>query len=1416
MCWDNSSLDFFLLRGGRIVLRKIATIDLTMTNEGMASVKTKILIEFPWPSTSMKRVESCIKTKALISHLSLSQLPETDRPYHYLQDKSTLHGTIYEDIWKNRGHNHWLSTAEIQLLSAVLTRNSLHNKYAHVLSPDITKIIQKTFQMYQEIKRGNETTGLQDKLQANLHTLRDYIECVGDLFEHKFLLFLCNHTELHWYTFVVVNPSVIYLKGQQRKETNENSGMFAGWTVFDSTRWRRCNKKDDGLMKTTDSTFNATSGIPFFLNFCATYLYSKENYENRNKPKLSLKLKKPFGPSESTQPSENFPRFDYSIPSILQQNDTFNCGFAAVANAFAFVKHLQNVPFDNDNMKMQDSAHFLLSEAHDLRPFWEKAVTSLRATKGPGISIRSILNELRTEHEELLPELSNVYHMERKETEDLMKDKHANNISQAEQERKKKLSKKLQRKKKDEKGDCIVDYLFSLGEEHEKYATLACKKCLTSFYSGMQFVLPTKYDTIRWSLIWETPTSIRKRADLKDIVGTHVKFMCQEHFDSLCSWSLHYVQACMTLLVHAFHCPFVQCYLSQDRETWSVKDKNEQQWIEQEIHEEPKVGGMGENQPLQPITWGGDIPDSEVVRLPSAVNTLLIICQNSNHYAVMKIILKELVILVWDAAAMSQQEIEESWKVHAIHQLKMHVPEMVQEDELNILTETEQRSINNNDWNKGEVTQFVKENYKTITVRGIMPKDGFQQMDVYSCGPIAINRFASLLKECHDSSKTGLRKECNDSLLPLIKSPDELKENNHRNAAELFQHLLQNMGNAFSFGDDGEKKDKDSKTSSDGTINNPINLDDTPIQLVDSDSEDLEGGKDSKNDKKTTPPNKNKDKNEPVCDRKRRLTTMEKTTASIHRKKDRMQSKENLPKKHCDAGRQCRLMGTAIEVDGEGKNAMGCATCRRLCHNACLFEWKNNAFCIQCYKTVVVKEYDTSITFEEIFAKRRNATKRKKKNDREPTPVVETIEQYVDQYLQSAGFQMTCAQFYEWKVDNKNQIVEEANQRTNHETNYTSKGTLDRRKLVEKEKTKERWEYAQKCKEFTKTCKCYERAIRLAQDDWKLSVDGIVTALRYNTVKRHCVAKLNYSSDGLEKTEELIVPDQWVSDIYGHEILGKLVDRAANNDFVPCRPTRRKGMKQPLVQIETQRPIKRVKYVKEPEMDGRWLGMQEDGRVITLEESFVENNFDDRFVEECKKLGNNKFVGIPIGSARSSVMSILPSLHCEGAPRIKYTQDDTDSCVFKSLASAFHCTGIESLMEVANILVMRSKVLSGGVRSMKKAKKIVEEHVKWLQPKKLWKTFDWEKDMTRNMFVLAVLEDSRGSRQHAVTLFRDWIFDCNEPYALRLTKQNLDTCTWDVKDGRIVDDSLFVSFCEGWIFHEPETKKKKTLRRSVT
>ena len=98
--WDNTSLHFFLLWCGKIILCKKATIDLTKMDIGSNSKTDKTLVEFPWPTSNMKKIESCIKSKPLLSHFSLSWLEETEHPYNYLIDKSMMQGAIDESVWQ--------------------------------------------------------------------------------------------------------------------------------------------------------------------------------------------------------------------------------------------------------------------------------------------------------------------------------------------------------------------------------------------------------------------------------------------------------------------------------------------------------------------------------------------------------------------------------------------------------------------------------------------------------------------------------------------------------------------------------------------------------------------------------------------------------------------------------------------------------------------------------------------------------------------------------------------------------------------------------------------------------------------------------------------------------------------------------------------------------------------------------------------------------------------------------------------------------------------------------------------------------------------------------------------------------------------------------------------------------------------
>ena len=51
----------------------------------------------------------------------------------------------------------------------------------------------------------------------------------------------------------------------------------------------------------------------------------------------------------------------------------------------------------------------------------------------------------------------------------------------------------------------------------------------------------------------------------------------------------------------------------------------------------------------------------------------------------------------------------------------------------------------------------------------------------------------------------------------------------------------------------------------------------------------------------------------------------------------------------------------------------------------------------------------------------------------------------------------------------------------------------------------------------------------------------------------------------------------------------------------------------------------------------------DDGTITDLNEGVV-SQFGQQFVNECKTLASQKFVNIPVGSCRSSVMEICPGL----------------------------------------------------------------------------------------------------------------------------------------------------------------------------
>jgi hypothetical protein len=97
---------------------------------------------------------------------------------------------------------------------------------------------------------------------------------------------------------------------------------------------------------------------------------------------------------------------DYTTPNIILQENSYDCGFAAVANAMGFVLGMRNVPFTYSDIELYDSceppsskigkqkrvgmmggykkspSYVMKHRMHSLKPFWHKLMTDADSKYG--------------------------------------------------------------------------------------------------------------------------------------------------------------------------------------------------------------------------------------------------------------------------------------------------------------------------------------------------------------------------------------------------------------------------------------------------------------------------------------------------------------------------------------------------------------------------------------------------------------------------------------------------------------------------------------------------------------------------------------------------------------------------------------------------------------------------------------------------------------------------------------------------------------------------------------------------------------------------------------------------------------------------------------------------------------------------
>jgi hypothetical protein len=191
--------------------------------------------------------------------------------------------------------------------------------------------------------------------------------------------------------------------------------------------------------------------------------------------------------------------------------------------------------------------------------------------------------------------------------------------------------------------------------------------------------------------------------------------------------------------------------------------------------------------------------------------------------------------------------------------------------------------------------------------------------------------------------------------------------------------------------------------------------------------------------------------------------------------------------------------------------------------------------------------------------------------------------------------------------------------------------------------------------------------------------------------------------------------------------------------------------------------------------------------VDHLNPMWVRDCFEEPFVTLVKKIGNEetksevvlakrKWIPVPIGN--TSNRQVTPDVVVD--VKVQYQQGEVKSCLFRSLASAFHHLGRKHTGSVLASIARKNEHLSAD-KQLEAAIAAVTKHETVYTKVDFWKK---QKALARHDFIgkpndnpkLLVLRGCDGGVQHAVSVVGSTIFDSNLKRGLPLSKESLDWC----------------------------------------
>jgi len=515
----------------------------------------------------------------------------------------------------------------------------------------------------------------------------------------------------------------------------------------------------------------------------------------------------------------------------------------------------------------------------------------------------------------------------------------------------------------------------------------------------------------------------------------------------------------------------------------------------------------------------------------------------------------------------------------------------------------------------------------------------------------------------------------------------------------------------------------------------------------------------------------------------------------------------------CAAAMQCAKPGMSALVSRQDIvqcYAIRCNECNEWAHTICLQYRKKLLLCPTCYAKKKTEDHTKQLMapkrtprdFVVIVPDSFNVPEINQRDDEDDrrqsaSEAIDNMQRILDEEMVHRGF-LSANDMEVWMKQCEGTIE-------NNKTSWDGLTKQEQRKAMQIQN--EYWN-------LSRTWKKVHKALKRS---YLATTPSLVKAIRYDTKKREFFTLVEWQDDiGQQnsiRTATLPVNDEaWVRDMFEGDFV-EYVKRCAQLSEgdrylpVPCRVS---------VNIDA-RVITHIRCCRGLNLDGsyRFRCQYATGKgEEDISEAYLRDNFPKAYIDAVidyrMRPGGQGFINVPAGDVVHRDGLVIPMQNELGLKHtIKFKQNQQDTCVYSSFASALWCIGMHDL---ATTLAGRCTEKLHSPRILQHLAHDMNGH--WLQSVKIKNAgtmFNLLDEDLEHTIAVVVIRASDGQCSHAITVHDGLVFDSNEDFAIPLTQANLDyICSTNEQE------AAFVGVASGYLFREQGKRNRlRSIKSSV-